>query len=79
MANKTPKEYTFFDLAVVSDRNQKYFPSIFGGFQQLQKKVKPNTKEDGTVTFEVGDKKHKYWLVLLDRSKANELTRVPIN
>jgi hypothetical protein len=79
MANKTAKEYTFFDLAVVSDHNQRFFPSIFGGFQQLQKKVKPNSKEDGIVTFEVESKKQKYWLVLLDKGKENELKRVPIN
>jgi len=79
MANKTEKEYTFFDLAVVSDRNQRYLPSIFGGFQQLQKKVKPNCKQEGVVTFEVEGKKRKYWLVLLDRTKDSELSRVPIN
>ena len=79
MANKTPKEYTFFDLAVVSDHNQRYFPSIFNGLQQLHQAVKPNSEQEGVVTFEVESKKRKYWLVLLDRSKQNELTRVPIN
>jgi len=79
IANKTEKACTFFDLAVVSDLNQRYLPSIFGGFQQLQKTVKPNTKQEGVVTFEVEGKKRKYSLVLLDRTKSNELCRVPIN
>lgn len=79
MANKTRKEYTFCDLAVVSDHSQLYAPLPFGGFAQLQKAVKPNTEEQGSVTFEVDSKKRKYWLVLLDRIKGGELTRVPIN
>ncbi len=77
--NKTPKEYTFCDLVVVSDHNQKYTPSFFQPMQQVQKKVKPGTTEEGTIAFGVDGKKRKYWLVLLDPIKANELTRVPIN
>ena len=79
VANKTPKECTFCDLVVVSDHNQKYTPSCFQPMQQLQKKIKPNTTEAGTIAFGVDGKKRKYWLVLLDPTKENELTRVPIN
>jgi hypothetical protein len=79
MKNSTPKEYAFFDLAVVSDMNKRYTPSIYGDMKQWQKRVKPDCEQEGIVTFSVDDKKRKYWLVLLDRVHQNELTRVPLN
>jgi len=79
MNNKTPRTFSFMDLAVVSDLNQRYQPSIYGGFQQLRKSVKPHSEQEGVVTFEVDSKKRKFWLVLVDRAKDSELTRVPLN
>ncbi|HEY9716542.1 MAG TPA: hypothetical protein V6C69_03655 [Trichormus sp.] len=80
MNNKTSTEYKFRDLAVVSDLNQRYQPWIDQGFRALmEKSVAPHSEQEGVVTFEVGPKKRKYWLVLLDRVKATELKRVPLN
>lgn len=77
--NESSKEYSFFDLAVVSDHNQRYYPSILGGLAVLRKKVPPHTRQEGTLTFSVDSPKRKYWLVLLDRIERRELARVPIN
>jgi len=78
--NKTAKEYKFRDLAVVSDLNQRYQPWIDQGFRALmEKSVAPHSEQEGVVTFEVGPKNRKYWLVLLDRIKECELKRVPLN
>ncbi|HEY9869487.1 MAG TPA: hypothetical protein V6D08_10015 [Candidatus Obscuribacterales bacterium] len=77
--NESSKEYSFFDLAVVSDHNQRYYPSILGGLAVLKKKVPPHTSQEGTLTFSVDSPKRKYWIVLLDRVERKELARVPIN
>jgi hypothetical protein len=80
MKNKTANEYKFKDLAVVSDLNQRYQPWIDQGFRALmEKSVAPHSEQEGVVTFEVGAKNRKYWLVLLDRVKETELKRVPLN
>jgi hypothetical protein len=80
MNNKSAKEYKFKDLAVVSDLNQRYQPWIDQGFRALmEKSVAPNSEQEGVVTFGVGPKKRKYWLVLLDPYKHTELKRVPLN
>jgi len=79
LSNKSNKEYSLFDLAVVSESDERYYPSIANGLDFFKKKVEPNSSEDATVSFNVESPKRKYWLVLLDRSRREELTRVPIN
>jgi hypothetical protein len=79
MDNKTRRAFKLADLAVVSDHDQRYAPSLYGGLKALYKAIQPDTKEDGVVTFQVDSNKRKYWLVLLDRVRDSELTRVPIN
>jgi len=68
-------------LRVVSDTAEVYYPDglLNGGGNFVKKKVKPNTTENAVVAFNVDGKRHKYWLVLLDRINQQELNRVPIN
>ena len=79
--NRTPHEYGFSDMRVVSDTEEVYYPDVLlnGGGTLLRKKVKPNTTENLVVAFDVDGKQHKYWLVLLDRINNVELNRIPIN
>jgi len=77
--NQTDKDYSFFDLAVVSDHNQRYYPSLLSGLNTWKKKVAAHTAEQATLSFSVDSPKRKYWLVILDRTDRAELARVPIN
>ena len=78
--NKTEKGYGFNDLAVISDHNQTYPPfASMADIKETSKRVAPQASQEGTITFHAGSPKHKYWLVLLDRSRNNVLSRVPIN
>lgn len=77
--NQTENEYSFFDLAIVSDHNQRYYPYLLGRASVLKKKVRPNSAQEGTISFSVDSPKHKYWLVLLDKKNREELSRVPVN
>jgi hypothetical protein len=79
MDNRTQKEYSFFDLAIVSDHDKRYYPFLAGGVGVIKKKVPPNTAAEGSISFSVDSPKHKYWLVLLDKSSREELSRVPVN
>jgi hypothetical protein len=77
--NQTKKEYRLADIAVVSDRNQRYGAYGYSSFGLLGKRIAPNSKEDDVITFSVDSPKRKYFLVLLDPAHQAELTRVPIN
>jgi len=77
--NRTDKEFSFFDLAVVSDHNQRYYPSPLSDLTVWKKTVPAHSCQAGKVTFSVDSPKHKYWIVLLDRKNREELTRAAIN
>jgi hypothetical protein len=77
--NQTDHEYSFGNIAVVSDHNQMYYPYVLADLNVRQKRVLPKSRQAGTITFAVTSGKHKYWLVLLDRGNKNELARVPVN
>lgn len=77
--NRSDKEVSFFDLAVVDDYEEKNFPSLYGNYLPFGKHVAQGTTGRATLSFPVSRKKRKYSLVLLDRTKRSELMRVPIN
>ena len=77
--NRTDHEYSFGNIAVISDHNQMFYPYVLSDQKVRQKRVPPKSKEAGSITFSVNSGKHKYWLVLLDRGNKNELARVPVN
>lgn len=79
LTNNTGRSISLFDLAVVSDHNQRYYPSVLGNFAGLKKKIEPNSTEAATVSFSVDTGKRKYWLVVLEKGSREELKRVPIN
>jgi biotin carboxyl carrier protein len=79
MRNETKHAYSFFDLAVVSDHHQRYYPSLATGFHVLRAQVKPHSSATVKISFSIDNPKHKYWLVLLDQGTREELTRVPVN
>lgn len=77
--NETNREVSFFDLAVLSNSNQRYYPSLSTRFESLKTKVPPHNTMTADLTFNVGVPKHKYWLILLDRRKGEEIARSTIN
>lgn len=74
---KTP--VSFMDLAVVSEHNQRYYPTFGVDFKKWNQRVEPGSIEQATMTFSVDSPKKKYWIVLLDRATKEELNRVPVN
>lgn len=76
--NGTSNEYSFFDLAVLSDHNQRYYP-LPAYLQIGKKKVPPHSWATSNLTFSVDSPRHKYWLVLLNRAKREEIARTEVN
>ena len=77
--NHSNRSYDFADIALKSDHNQNCFPYALSDLKEAHKKVGPNALQEATITFQVTSDKHKYWLVLLDRSHINILSQVAIN
>lgn len=79
VTNHTKKEVSFFDLVIETDSGNHFYPSLLCKQQIVGKKIPPGSTAEANVSFSVQKSKHKLWLVLLDRTKAEELTRIAIN
>jgi len=77
--NETSKQISFFDLVVLSDSGERFYPTLTPGMAALKTKAEPYNTVTAKLAFNVGGPKHKYWLVLLDHLKGAEIARSPIN
>ena len=80
VTNDTNKEISLFDLAVLSDHGQRYYPSLsVAGLQSLKKKAQPHSTITAELAFNVGSSKRKYSLILVDKLNREEIARCQIN
>ena len=73
------KTFAGMDMALVSDYNSVYNPSIFGDTRLLFSQFKPGDRKAGKISFSVDSVKHSYWLVVNDRTKNKPLVRVSLD
>ena len=73
------KSFAGMDIALVSDYNTVYNPSIFGDTSILFSQFKPGDRKAGKISFAVDNIKHSYWLVVNDRTKNKPLTKISLD
>lgn len=79
VSNMSDKTFAGMDMALVSDYNTVYNPSIFGDTRMLFSQYKPGDRKAGKISFTVDSVKHSYWLVVNDRTKNKSLVRVSLD
>jgi len=74
-------DYTFstFDIALVSNTHESFFPSPFGDTSLWFKTISPGDRVVGKLSFNVSDKKAKHWLVFYDRRTKKPLARLSVD
>ncbi len=74
-------EYSFstFDIALISNTSQVYFPSPFGDTSLWFKTIEPGDRVVGKMSFSVNDKKANHWLVFYDRKTKKPLAKYSID
>ncbi len=77
--NQTNKEISFFDLAIISDNGERYYPSLGTRMQAIKTKATPYNTVTANLAFNVGSPRRKYCLILLDRLSRAEIARSQIN
>jgi len=65
--NYTNYSFSTFDIALVSNTQQAFFPSPFGDTSLWFKTIAPGDRVAGKLSFNVNDKKANHWLVFYDR------------
>jgi hypothetical protein len=76
--NGTARECSFFDLSVLSDHGQRYFPHV-AMIEKMKQKVAPHSTASARLTFNVGGPERKYRLVLMDRVHNCDVAQADIN
>lgn len=77
--NYTNYAFSTFDIALVSNTEQVYFPSPFGDTSLWFKTISPGDRVVGKLSFSVTDKKAKHWLVFYDRKTKKPLAKYSID
>lgn len=73
--NKTKKTFSSFDMALVSEYKTVYYASPFGYTDLWFKKIVPNSKAIGRLSFSVDNPKKKHWLVFYDKHTRKPLAK----
>ena len=76
--NYTDYSFSTFDIALVSNTNEAFFPSPFGDTSLWFKTISPGDRIAGKMSFSVTDKKAKHWLVFYDRKTKKPLAKFSI-
>lgn len=79
ITNMSKYDFSSFDMALVSDLNNIYHPSIFGDTRLMMKNIKPGDRIAGRVSFSVDNVKRKYWLTFYDRKTSKPVAKVSVN
>lgn len=79
ISNMSDKSFAGMDLALQSDYNTFYNPSIFGDTKLLFSQFKPGDRKAGKISFAVDNVKHSYWLVVNDRAKNKPIAKISLD
>ena len=77
--NKTKRTLSTFDMVLENENKAVYYASPFGTSELWFKKIPPNSKINGKVSFSVDNPGQKLWLVILDSYNKKPLVKVSIN
>lgn len=79
ISNMSDKTFSGMDLALVSDYNTVYNPSIFGDTKLIFSQFAPGDRKAGKISFSVDNVKQTYWLVVNDRGKNKPIAKISLD
>ena len=79
ISNMSKKAFSGMDLALMSEYNTIYNPSIFGDTKLLFSQLKPGDRFAGRISFSVSNVKQSYWLIVNDRTTNKPLTKISLD
>ena len=75
ISNNSDKSFSTFDIALVSDTQNVYFPSPFGDTSLWFKTIAPGDRVVGKLSFSVNNKKQKHFLIFFDKMSKKPLAK----
>jgi len=79
ISNMSDKMFYAFDIALMNEIKNVYYPSPFGDTSLWFKKIEPGDVILGKLSFIIGNKKYKHWLVFYDRATRKPVAKYSID
>lgn len=77
--NQTKKTFSVFDMALLNDLKEIYYPSPFDTTDFWFSRINPGDRTATKLSFAVNDPKRKYWLVIYDTYTRKPFIKVSLN
>jgi len=79
--NKSESDFSSFDIAMINDLHNSYYPSIFTDYKNslAMKKIKKGESVSGTLSFSVDNPNRQHWLVFYDKRYHKPLAKISID
>ncbi len=77
--NNSVKTFTSFDIALVSDTKNVFYPSPFGDTSLWLRTIAPGDRVVGKLSFSVNDRKRKHWLVFYDKMTKKPVAKFSVD
>lgn len=77
--NNSTKTFSSFDIALVSDTKNVFYPSPFGDTSLWLRAIGPGDRAVGKLSFSVNDRKRKHWLVFYDRMTKKPVAKFSVD
>ena len=79
ISNMSDKMFYAFDIALMNEIKNVFYPSPFGDTSLWFKKINTGDVIIGKLSFVINDKKHKHWLVFYDRATRKPVAKYSID
>lgn len=76
--NATNKTFSVFDMALLSDLKEIYYPSPFNNTDFWFSRVNPGDKTSTKLSFSVNNPKRKHWLVIYDVRSRKPMVKISL-
>lgn len=78
ISNMSDKMFYAFDIALMNEIKNVFYPSPFGDTSLWFKKIEPGDVVLGKLSFTISNKKYKHWLVFYDRATRKPVAKYSI-
>lgn len=79
ISNMSDKMFYAFDIALMNEIKNVFYPSPFGDTSLWFKKIEPGDVVLGKLSFTISNKKYKHWLVFYDRATRKPIAKYSID
>lgn len=76
--NQTQKSFSVFDMVLVNDLNDIYYPTPFSNTQDWFNRIGAGDRTSTRLSFSVNNPKRKHWLVVYDTRTRNPLVKISL-